>query len=188
MARPSKPASVLTIESRSHYTKKQIEQRAKAEREILAGGKILESPSVKSDPTAHKEFLRVCRILSKIEKNDASYETVINRYCELLAECIHLKEQRDYSWETFTEIRATFKLLAADNTLEERIEVLTNLTKQLAILTDAMNKIDKILDAKRSMLFAIEKENLFTIAGALRSIPKKVEKEEDELIKALKGG
>ena len=79
-------------------------------------------------------------------------------------------------------------MLAADNTLEERIEVLTDLTKQLAGLTDAMNKIDKILDSKRQMLFAIEKENLFTIAGALRSIPKKVEKEEDDLLKVLKGG
>jgi len=188
MARPSKPISVLTSEARSHMTAKQKADRERAEKEVLAGGKILESPSVKRDPVAHKEFLRVCRILSKIDKNDASYETVINRYCELLAECIHLKEQRDYSWETFTEIRATFKLLAADNTLEERIEVLTDLTKQLAGLTDAMNKIDKILDSKRQMLFAIEKENLFTIAGALRSIPKKVEKEEDDLMKVLKGG
>lgn len=188
MPKNIKPISVITSEKRSHLTKKQIEQRTKAEKDILAGNKILESSSVKRDPTAHKEFLRVCRILSKIEKNDASYETVINRYCELLAECIHLKEQRDYSWETFTEIRATFKLLAADNTLEERIEVLMELTKNLSSLTDAMNKIDKILDSKRQMLFAIEKENLFTIAGALRSIPKKVEKEEDDLIKALKGG
>ena len=188
MARPSKPISVLTSEARSHMTAKQKADREQAEKEILSGGKILESSSVKRDPVAHKEFLRVCRILSKIDKNDASYETVINRYCELLAECIHLKEQRDYSWETFTEIRATFKMLAADNTLEERIEVLTDLTKQLAGLTDAMNKIDKILDSKRQMLFAIEKENLFTIAGALRSIPKKVEKEEDDLMKVLKGG
>lgn len=184
----TKPISVITAEKKTHFTKKQIEQRERAEKEVLAGGKILESASVKRDPTAHKEFLRVCRILSKIEKNDASYETVINRYCELLAECIHLKEQREYSWETFTEIRATFKMLAANNTLEERIEVLTDLTRQLAGLTDSMNKIDKTLDSKRQMLFAIEKENLFTIAGALRSIPKKVEKEEDELLKALKGG
>lgn len=188
MARPSKPISVLTSEARSHMTAKQKADRERAEKEVLSGGKIVESSSVKRDPIAHKEFLRVCRILSKIEKNDSSYETVINRYCELLAECIHLKEQRDYSWETFTEIRATFKLLAADNTLEERIEVLMELTKNLSSLTDAMNKIDKILDSKRQMLFAIEKENLFTIAGALRSIPKKVEKEEDELLKALKGG
>ena len=79
-------------------------------------------------------------------------------------------------------------MLAADNTLEERIEVLLELTKNLSSLTDAMNKIDKILDSKRQMLFAIEKENLFTIAGALRSIPKKVEKEEDDLMKVLKGG
>ena len=184
----AKPISVITAGKKTHFTKKKIEQRERAEKEVLAGGKILESSSVKRDPVAHKEFLRVCRILSKIDKNDASYETVINRYCELLAECIHLKEQRDYSWETFTEIRATFKMLAADNTLEERIEVLTDLTKQLAGLTDAMNKIDKILDSKRQMLFAIEKENLFTIAGALRSIPKKVEKEEDDLLKVLKGG
>ena len=44
------------------------------------------------------------------------------------------------------------------------------------------------MSSKRHMLFAIEKENIFTIASALRSIPKKPEKEEDDLMKVLKGG
>jgi hypothetical protein len=188
MARPSKPVSVLMQEKKSHFTQKQFEQRMLIEKEIATGGKIVESTSVKSDPIAHKEFLRVCRILSKIDKNDSSYETVINRYCELLSECIKLKEQREYCLDTFKEIRSTFKLLAADNTLEERVEVLLELTKCLGTLTDSMNKIDKVLDAKRSMCFTIEKENLFTIAGALRSIPKKLEEKEDPLLQALKGG
>jgi len=188
MARPSKPIAILAQENKAHYAKKTMEHRKKMEEEVLSGGKIIESASVKRDPIAHKEFLRVCRILSKIEKNDSTYETVINRYCELLSECIKLKEQREYCLDTFVEIRSTFKLLAADNTLEERIEVLLELTKMLGVLTESMNKIDKTLDSKRTMLFAIEKENLFTIAGALRSIPKKVEEKEDALLKALKGG
>jgi hypothetical protein len=36
--------------------------------------------------------------------------------------------------------------------------------------------LDKQIMSKRNMMLAIEKENLMTIASALRSIPKKVEK------------
>jgi len=36
--------------------------------------------------------------------------------------------------------------------------------------------LDKQIQSKRNMMLAIEKENLMTIASALRSIPKTVEK------------
>jgi hypothetical protein len=38
------------------------------------------------------------------------------------------------------------------------------------------------------MLLDIEKENIMTIAAALRSIPKKDDKSENPLLKALKDG
>ena len=48
--------------------------------------------------------------------------------------------------------------------------------------------LDKQIQAKRKMLLDIEKENVMTIASALRSIPKKEDKEADNpLLKVLRG-
>ena len=52
----------------------------------------------------------------------------------------------------------------------------------------SMNAIDKQIQSKRKMLLDIEKENVMTIASALRSIPKKEDKETDKpLLKVLRG-
>ena len=51
-----------------------------------------------------------------------------------------------------------------------------------------MNVCDKQIQAKRKMLLEIEKENVMTIAAAVRTVPKKEEKEEDPVMKLLKGG
>ena len=48
--------------------------------------------------------------------------------------------------------------------------------------------LDRQVQAKRRMLLEIEMENVMTIAASLRSIPKKVDKAEDPLLKILKGG
>lgn len=45
--------------------------------------------------------------------------------------------------------------------------------------------LDKQIQAKRKMMFDIERENIMTIAAALRSIPKKAEPEDNPLLKAL---
>ena len=47
--------------------------------------------------------------------------------------------------------------------------------------------LDKQVQAKRKMLLDIEKENIMTIASALRSVPKKTEKKENPLLAALNG-
>ena len=47
--------------------------------------------------------------------------------------------------------------------------------------------IDRNIAQKRKMLLDIEKENIMTIASALRSIPKKEEKQENPLLKILRG-
>ena len=48
--------------------------------------------------------------------------------------------------------------------------------------------LDRQVQGKRKMLLEIEKENIMTIASALRNIPKKAEEEEDPLLRVLKGG
>lgn len=47
--------------------------------------------------------------------------------------------------------------------------------------------LDKQVQAKRKMLLEIEKENIMTVASALRSVPKKVEKKGNPLLEALNG-
>ena len=49
-----------------------------------------------------------------------------------------------------------------------------------AKLTAQYLAADKQLSPKRKMMFDIEKENLFTIASALRCVPKSNDKEEDD--------
>ena len=46
---------------------------------------------------------------------------------------------------------------------------------------------DRQIQAKRKMLFDIEKENIMTIASSLRSIPKKTEKKKNAVKEALSG-
>lgn len=47
--------------------------------------------------------------------------------------------------------------------------------------------LDKQVQAKRKMLLDIEKENIMTIASALRSVPKKTEKKDNPLLAVLNG-
>ena len=68
MARPSKPVNVIEMEGRSHRTKKEIKQRKDAEVELLTGEKIKESKETKENAVAHKEFLRIKRLLENIGK------------------------------------------------------------------------------------------------------------------------
>jgi hypothetical protein len=48
--------------------------------------------------------------------------------------------------------------------------------------------LDKQIQSKRKMILDIEKENIMTIAAALRSIPKKEDKANNRLLEALNGG
>ena len=55
MARPSKPASVIKLEGKSHRTKKELRNREQAENSLLSGMKLKESEEVKNNPKAHQE-------------------------------------------------------------------------------------------------------------------------------------
>ena len=175
MPRPSKPVKVLKMEDKSHRTKKELAMRSRGEKAVLSGGQMMETYEVASDPVAHEEFLLLSELLSKIDKNDALYTEVINRYCLLKSECIRIAESKKKLENDITDLRE------ADLEPKDYYILLSDLSKQLI-------SYDRQLQQKRKMMFDIEKENIMTIASALRSVPKQPEKKTNLLMEALSGG
>jgi hypothetical protein len=123
-------------------------------------------PEVRANKIAREEFERVCDLLGVIGKDDALQEGVVNRYCLLRAECVDFEKKRDSFNRSLAELKREFK---AARWIPACIWNRRQHAKNLIGL-------DRQIQSKRNMMLAIEKENLMTIASALRSIPKKVEK------------
>lgn len=183
MARPSKPVEVIKSEKKSHRTKAELRKRQQEEKNLLSGIEMKERPEVRKNPSAHKEYLRLKKLLKEIEKNDALYESVINRYAMLRAECMDAEQLRDTFRKNIEELQASREdLLEGEGmSIKEYFRLQSDLSRRLIDL-------DRQVQAKRKMLLDIEKENVMTIASALRSIPKKAEGGADPLIEILKGG
>lgn len=162
--RPPKPFAVIASEKKSHRTKAELEAREKGEKALLTGIPLREWPEVKNDPIAHKEFSRVRRLLKKIQHDDALYESVINRYCILLAEC-----------KQFENMRATlmFEIQELKQAKDDGEIDFVAYLEHKGQLQDRIMACDKKIMDKRKMLLSIEKENVMTIVGALRAVPKK---------------
>ena len=186
MPTPAKPYTVISSEKRSHRTKAELSARKQGEESLKTSEKLKERKEVKANKSAHKEFLRISKLLKNIDKNDAIYEAVINRYCLLQAECEEIETRRSTYEEIIKEIRAALPKLSKEDT-EKYLMELTEITSSLAKISGQIAACDKILAAKRKMLLDIEKENIMTIAAALRSIPKNTDKKEHPLMKALQG-
>lgn len=182
-----KPVSVIKFEKKSHRTKKELKLREEAEKSLLTGQEIKEESRTKENDSAHKEFLRVKRLLKAIEKNDELYAAVINRYCQLKAEIIELKELEEMSRGLLAEVKGIMKEIP---TLEEkeRINALRNVSKTIHDTIKALGYIDGSVTTKRKMLLEIEKENVMTIASSLRSVPKREEKASNSLMEILRSG
>lgn len=178
MSRPSKPFSVITNEKKSHRTKAELKQRKQGEAELVTGVSLKEHPDVKTNPVAHKEFKRLNELLASIGKNDAIYEGIINRYCIITSECKLYENVIQQINDDLNDLKERFEdgeiVFAEYMDYKDRL-----MSKQLSI--------DKQIQTKRKMLFDIEKENIMTIAAALRSIPKKEEKKSNPLRDALNG-
>lgn len=175
MPTPPKPAKLIALEGKSHRTKKELRDREKAEAALLTGKVLKETEEVKNNEIAHKEFLRIKKLLRSIEKNDDLYGSTINRYCLLLAECSDFEKKREMIFERQKELEKR----KDDMEFSEYINLQNDLIKSMLAL-------DKQVQAKRKMLLDIEKENVMTIAASLRSIPKKTEKK-NPLREALSG-
>ena len=181
MARPSKPVLVLENEKKSHRTKAELQKRKEEEAKLLSGMEMKERREVRENKEAHKEFARLKKLMKNIEKNDALYEAVINRYAMLLAECMDFEEKRESFYKDLQELTEHMDEIVEETSLAEYHKMKNTMQKNIL-------DIDRQVQAKRKMLLEIEKENVMTIAASLRSIPKKDDKAEDPLLKILKGG
>lgn len=173
MTRPAKSYLQLIKENKSHRTKEELETRKKGEEALLSKVKIKEFKETKANKIAHAEFRRVTGLLEKIEKNDDLFAGAINRYCCLRAECLEINERRETLYKNIQDLQNEYE---KDNKFMDKAEYFSLQAK----LTAQYLAADKQLSPKRKLMFDIEKENLFTIAGALRCIPKSPDKEEDD--------
>lgn len=189
MPTPTKPFKVLTTEKKSHRTKAELKIREEGEKSLSTEMKLKERKEVKENKVAHKEFKRIEKLLKNIDKNDAIYEAVINRYCLLQAECSDLEERREEFYKLIFELKTEMKTTTDKMDYEEDIATYKlEYSKAISKMMSSMLSIDKQIASKRKMLLDIEKENVMTIASALRSIPKKEDKESDNpLLKVLRG-
>lgn len=189
MPTPPKPFSVLKKEKKSHRTKKELALREKGESALATGTAIKERPEIKKNPVAHKEFMRINKLLKYIEKNDAIYEAVINRYCLITGECAMFDERREELYNLINELKEEYKKVTEEMEENEKGAFLLEYTSNMAKLSTTMINLDKQVQSKRKMLLDIERENIMTISAALRSIPKKVEGDsaKETLLKVLSG-
>ncbi len=180
MGRPPKPFAVLASEGKSHRTKAEMEARKQGEAAFATGEILKEKPETKQSVVAHKEFLRLKKILTNIGKWDALYENIINRYCQLYVECKDFEEKRERFYKDLWELEDSkeageFEKISTYYSLKNNIQ-------------QNIISLDKQVQAKRKMMMDIEKESSMTIASALRNVPKKEEKQENPLLGVLKDG
>lgn len=189
MPTPPKPFSVLKAEKKSHRTKKELSVREKGEAALSTGTALKERKEVKENPVAHKEFQRINKLLKTIEKNDAIYEGVINRYCLIYAECFDFEKKREYFYELIDKLESKYEELSENLDPEERAKELRKFSASMSELAATIISLDKQIQTKRKMLLDMEKENVMTIAAALRSIPKKPEgnSAKETILKVLSG-
>lgn len=175
MPTPPKPFEVLTSERKSHRTKAELEKRKAGEEALCSGKALKERSEVRDNPIAHREFARINNVLKNIKKNDALYEAIINRYCILYSECMDFERKRDIFYHDLQELENAKQELI-DN---EEMSLSTYFKRKLDMHKTILS-LEATIQSKRKMLLDIEKENIMTIASALRSIPKKVENKEDD--------
>ena len=180
MGRPAKPFEVLSSEKKSHRTKAELSARKSGEEALLTGKLLKAHPEVKSNEVAAKEFKRINSLLKIIGKNDAIYELIINRYCLIYAECFDFEKKRESFYSDLQELTENKEKIIEEGTS------LTSYYKLKNNMQSAIINLDKQVQAKRKMLFDIEKENIMTISAALRSIPKKQEEKGSALKAALR--
>lgn len=149
MGRPPKAADVLEAEGKSHRTKAEMEQRRSGEKAALTGRKIKEFAETKADGVAHGEFLRVTRLLTAAGKNDALYETVINRYaCLRSEELAFLRAQRDAMAEGDLDTA-----MSVDKQVAQKRRAMFDIEKECGMtLASAMRNVPRKPEAAKDAL------------------------------------
>lgn len=181
MPTPTKPTSVIKMEKRSHRTKAELKQREAAESALATGLPLKVRAEVKNNKVAFKEFKRVSMLLETIGKNDALVENVINRYCQITAEILDFEVKREEFSHGISQLQEAHDAdVEAHPNIDDRVLSDMEYFNTLAKMESNLLALDKRIQDKRKMLLDIEKENIMTIAAQLRSIPKKVEDEDED--------
>jgi len=157
--RNGKPIQLIKSEgNKRHLTKAEIEHREKFEQALYTGIKFKERKSVKEDPVAHKEFLRLRKLYKHIQYVDGLDEAIINRYCLLTS-----KEQ------------ALQKLLDRMNDDIDDCEDFKDRMALYKTISGTLAGINKV----RDMILKLEDRLFLNPTARIKSIPKKP-KDEDE--------
>lgn len=149
--RSSKPVYLLKQEGKSHRTKKELEHREKMEKSLYTGETFKESSVVKSDPTAHEEFLRLQHLYDKIPYIDGLDQQIINRYCMLISQEVNLQKIMDAMSLDIEQCEA----------FEDRMEIYKNI-----------NGMTTKLNQTRDMLLKLEDRLFLNPTTRVKSIPK----------------
>ncbi|WP_163526624.1 P27 family phage terminase small subunit [Halobacillus ihumii] len=149
--RSSKPVQLVKMEGKSHRTKKELDHREKVEQSLYTGIKFKESPVVKSDPVAHKEFLRLKKLYKHIEYIDGLDERIINRYCNMVSQELSYSKQID--------------------SLTEKLEDVESIEEEIGIYKTIHNSTTK-LNQIRDMLLKIEDRLFLNPTARVKAIPK----------------
>ena len=180
MARPPKSAEVIEIEGKSHRTKKELAVRKAAEKELLSGEMLKENSEIRNDKIAHREFLRVRRLLRSIKKDDEIYGNAVRRYCVTASKL----QDEENSIRILKEDRDSLRGSKSD--FEERGE-LDEYYRMLLKMEDTITKKESLTTQLRREMTDFEKENCMTIKSSLRTIPKQPETKTSALKEALLG-
>lgn len=163
-----KPLSLV----QGHRSKAEIETREQGEKAITTTIKFNKWPDVKKNKLASDHFDKLEAAFTEIGMTDVLCEAVLNRYCLLLSECSAIEKSKDRTQKALNE-------LYKNKAEMEFLDFICNLKD----LNNILIAQDKLLAKKRDQLLLIEKENVMTVQGKLRAVPKKPldETEDDPL-------
>ncbi|OJF16695.1 MAG: hypothetical protein A6D91_11210 [Bacillaceae bacterium G1] len=148
---------MIKLEGKSHRTKAELEFREKAEKSLYTGTTFKESPAVKADEVAHKEFKRLKKLYKNIQYVDGLDEQIINRYCLLISQEQALQKLVERMNEDVENCQS----------FEDRVELYKAISGTVARLTQI-----------RNMLLKIEDRLFLNPTARVKAIPKKPPDEE----------
>lgn len=178
MARPSKSATVIKLEKKSHRTKKEIAVREKAEKTLLTGKAMIETADVRNDKVAHLEYLRLKPLLKAIDKFDEIYGAPVRRYCLNKSKLSAIDEDIEKIKSEIEALRENEADFAKNKPEYFRL---------ICKLEDIITKKESIAKSYRAEMIDFEKQNCMTIKSALSAVPKKTETKSNSLKEALSG-
>lgn len=165
--RPPKHLSLVT----GHITKDERKAREAGQKDMTAKAKMRKAKDVQADKIASAHFNRLRSLYAEIGLCDALCENTVNRYCLMLSRLHALGDLTNAAQEGLDVLQAS----RGDMETVDYMDALAKMMQNMMALERASAKL-------RDQLLAIERENLLTLAGKLRAVPKQPEE------KKAKGG